>query len=194
MAGLAALHPPGLLKVPGLDYCGFSPGRAVGPLSLGALGLGAACVCISYRCWSGLCGPGGQGSVQEKVTHCRGQKKKKPGEAGRRPPPLPAPLSCLGPGGISPFLGAWLTLTTCPFPLGKGPGLGVEAKKKESVTSSRGPRWDAVCTRICKCQCDGVKRSGWVTIGRAADCGKRRRRRKKSPCNSIPATLCECRT
>ena len=24
-AGLAALHPPGLVKVPGLDYCGFSP-------------------------------------------------------------------------------------------------------------------------------------------------------------------------
>lgn len=139
-AGLAALHPPGLLKVPGLDYCGFSPSRAVGPLSLGALGLGAACVCISYRCWSGLCGPGRQGSVQEKVTHCRGQKKKKPGEAGRRLPPLPAPLSCLGPGGISPFLGAWSTLTTCPFPLGKGPGLGVEAKKKESVTSSRGAK------------------------------------------------------
>ena len=61
------------------------------------------------------------------------------------------PLSCLGPAGIFPFLGAWSALDPCPFSLGKVPGLGVEAQKNQERHLKR-PRWDAVCTGICKCK------------------------------------------
>ena len=57
------------------------------------------------------------------------------------------PLSCLGPGGILPFLGAWLALAPCPFPLLKVPGLGVEVQKEESVMSAQGAK-----VGCCLCQ------------------------------------------